>query len=62
MSRVYVADAADVVWLEFDPQAGHEQALHRPTLVISPAIYNSHASCQSENQTLIDDQVDIWVR
>ncbi len=23
-SRQYVPDAGDVVWLEFDPQAGHE--------------------------------------
>ncbi|MEY4266460.1 MAG: endoribonuclease MazF, partial [Pseudomonadota bacterium] len=30
----------DVVGLEFDPQAGHEQAGHRPALVISPARYN----------------------
>ena len=41
MPRVYVPDTADVVWLEFDPQAGHEQAGHRPALVISPASYNS---------------------
>ena len=36
----YVPDSGDVVWLEFDPQAGHEQAGHRPTLVVSPASYN----------------------
>ena len=30
----------DVVWLEFNPQAGHEQAGRRPALVISPAAYN----------------------
>ena len=41
MARVYVPDAGDVVWLAFDPQAGHEQAGHRPALVMSPAIYNS---------------------
>jgi mRNA interferase MazF len=29
-----------MVWLEFDPQAGHEQAGHRPALVLSPATYN----------------------
>ncbi len=34
-------DAGDVVWLEFDPQAGHEQAGHRPALVVSPASYNA---------------------
>ena len=36
----YVPAAGDVVWLEFDPQTGHEQAGHRPALVISPASYN----------------------
>ena len=41
MPRAYVPDAGEVVWLEFDPQAGHEQAGHRPALVISPASYNS---------------------
>jgi mRNA interferase MazF len=35
-----VPDAGDVVWLHFDPQAGHEQAGHRPALVLSPAAYN----------------------
>lgn len=39
-TRGYVPDAFDVVWLEFDPQAGHEQAGHRPAVVISPASYN----------------------
>lgn len=41
MARGYVPDTGEVVWLEFDPQAGHEQAGHRPALVISPAIYNA---------------------
>ncbi len=40
MARPYVPDAGEVVWLEFDPQAGHEQAGHRPALVMSPASYN----------------------
>ena len=40
-TRSYVPGAGDVVWLEFDPQAGHEQAGHRPALVVSPASYNS---------------------
>jgi mRNA interferase MazF len=30
----------DVVWLRFDPQAGHEQAGHRPALVLTPSRYN----------------------
>lgn len=37
----YVPQAGDVVWLQFDPQAGHEQAGHRPALVLSPARYNA---------------------
>lgn len=38
--RRYVPDAGDIVWLQFDPQAGHEQAGRRPALVLSPASYN----------------------
>ncbi len=45
MARRFVPDAGDIVWLEFSPQAkrtraGHEQAGHRPALVLSPAAYN----------------------
>lgn len=40
MPRAFVPDAGDIVWLQFDPQAGHEQAGHRPALVLSPAAYN----------------------
>lgn len=36
----YVPDAGDIVWLQFDPQAGHEQSGHRPAVVLSPASYN----------------------
>lgn len=39
-TRAYVPEAGDIVWLGFDPQAGHEQAGHRPALVLSPAAYN----------------------
>ena len=40
VTKAYVPEAGDIVWLEFDPQAGHEQAGHRPALVLSPAAYN----------------------
>ena len=43
-SRHYVPDAGDIVWLYFSPQAGHEQAGHRPALVLSPAAYNEKTS------------------
>jgi mRNA interferase MazF len=39
-SQTYVPERGDVVWLSFDPQAGHEQAGRRPALVLSPSIYN----------------------
>jgi mRNA interferase MazF len=29
MARPCVPDAGDMVWISFDPQAGHEQAGHR---------------------------------
>jgi mRNA interferase MazF len=40
----YVPEAGDIVWLNFTPQAGREQAGHRPALVISPAAYNEKTS------------------
>jgi len=39
-SGSYVPDRGDIVWLTFNPQAGHEQAGRRPALVLSPAAYN----------------------
>ncbi len=50
----YVPERGDVVWLNFDPQAGHEQAGRRPALVLSPAVYNGKAGlalfCPITNQ------------
>jgi mRNA interferase MazF len=37
---VYAPRRGDVVWLTFDPQAGHEQAGRRPAFVVSPEAYN----------------------
>jgi mRNA interferase MazF len=36
----YVPERGDVVWLDFTPQAGREQAGHRPALVLTPSVYN----------------------
>lgn len=36
----YVPKRGDVVWLTFQPQAGHEQGGRRPALVVSPENYN----------------------
>jgi mRNA interferase MazF len=37
----FVPDAGDIVWINFDPQAGHEQSGHRAAVVLSPAAYNA---------------------
>jgi mRNA interferase MazF len=36
----YIPDRGDVVWITFNPQAGHEQAGRRPAVVLSPKAYN----------------------
>ena len=33
-------DRGDLVWLQFDPQSGREQAGRRPALILSPGSYN----------------------
>jgi mRNA interferase MazF len=50
----YVPARGDVVWITFNPQAGHEQAGRRPALVLSPSSYNGPAGlaifCPITNQ------------
>jgi mRNA interferase MazF len=50
----HVPDRGDLIWLTFDPQAGHEQAGRRPALVLSPKIYNQKSGlalvCPVTNQ------------
>jgi len=43
-SANYVPERGDAIWLEFDPQAGREQAGRRPAVVLSPAGYNRKTS------------------
>ncbi len=38
-------DRGQIVLVNFNPQSGHEQAGHRPALVISPAAYNEVSNC-----------------
>ena len=51
----YVPTRGDLIWLQFDPQAGHEQRGRRPALVISPQAYNSRVGlalcCPVTSQT-----------
>ncbi|MDP2828487.1 MAG: endoribonuclease MazF [Sulfuricellaceae bacterium] len=43
MSALFVPDEGDIVWMNFTPQSGHEQAGRRPAVVLSPKAYNSRA-------------------
>lgn len=40
MADSYCPKRGDIVWLTFTPHAGHEQAGHRPAVVLSPELYN----------------------
>ena len=39
MARNYVPGAGDLVWTDFDPTRGREQAGKRPALVVSSALF-----------------------
>ena len=36
----YVPDRGDIIWIDFNPQKGHEHAGRRPAVVLSPEAYN----------------------
>ena len=38
----YVPDAGDLIWTDFDPTLGREQAGRRPALVVSAALFNAN--------------------
>ena len=40
-ARLTAPDRGDIVWLDFSPQAGHEQSGRRPAVVVSPVRYNA---------------------
>lgn len=44
VERQYVPGTGDIIWLTFNPQAGHEQAGRRPALILSPRGYNGKTS------------------
>lgn len=37
---MYIPNQGDIILLQFDPQAGHEQKGRRPALVLSNEVYN----------------------
>ncbi len=40
IDKKYVPDRGDIVWIDFNPQAGHEQSGRRPAVILSPSAYN----------------------
>ena len=44
MSRARAPRRGDLVRLDFDPPAGHEQAGFRPAVVVSNSLYNENSS------------------
>lgn len=51
----YIPRRGDVVWISFNPQAGHEQAGRRPAVILSPQAYNGKVGlailCPITNQS-----------
>lgn len=41
MSNKYIPKRGDIVFTNFDPSSGHEQAHKRPALVLSPEPFNN---------------------
>ncbi len=39
-SPVYIPKQGDIVWIDFTPQVGREQAGRRPAIIVSPFKYN----------------------
>lgn len=40
VAATFVPDRGDIIWLDFNPQRGHEQSGRRPAITISPVAYN----------------------
>ncbi len=38
----YVPEAGDLIWTDFDPTVGREQAGRRPALVVSAGLFNAN--------------------
>ena len=41
IQNIYSPHRGDVIWIDMQPQAGHEQSGRRPAIVLSPKSYNS---------------------
>ena len=43
VKNLYIPSRGDIVWVDFNPQRGHEQTGRRPALTVSPQVYNKKA-------------------
>ena len=41
-ARTYLPNAGDLIWTDFDPTRGREQAGRRPALVVSSAVFTQN--------------------
>jgi mRNA interferase MazF len=41
-ASAYLPDTGDLIWTDFDPTKGREQAGRRPALVVSPAVFTEN--------------------
>jgi mRNA interferase MazF len=60
----FTPDSGEIIWIEFDPQAGREQAGRRPALVISEAAYNARtglAVCCPITRTIRNHPFEVLV-
>lgn len=52
--EAYLPERGDTIWINLQPQAGHEQAGRRPAVVLSPSAYNGRVGlallCPITNQ------------
>ena len=53
-NKEYIPERGDAVWVDMNPQSGHEQSGRRPALILSPGFYNKKAGlallCPITNQ------------
>jgi len=43
VKKLYIPDRGDVIWVNFQSSAGHEQKGKRPAIVVSPKVYNKRS-------------------
>ena len=48
----YCPDTGDIIWIDFDPQAGREMAGRHAALVVSPRKYNEFARLDRKSTRL----------